>query len=514
MSSRLVGRVVTIRSLHKSVKNEARGPLTHPGWFLRDHQPNEYPKNEEERRASAVRYGLRPEDYHNKDPYEAYTDSWNRRNWGEQVIKDFMKHQGDRNSFTGLDIDDFTVSKRNSTDFPGKSIRNPANSKASGGCFGKCFVEEDDRNTFNFRRGRPNNRRGSSVHGIYSRLDGNRPSTSRASATQNVEKNRSVGRPSTKSLKKLAVNTGPRNWLSVNSQNEHFQFETPSASSSFRASPVSNDHSPTPSTSRLSTPAYTPGPVSPAIRQSFSSGYNQPSTSNFSRYQQGYSSVGQTNGNGPLNAVAMTAQSFSSFQINSPMSGSISPQPIDFDPVSTAMPSFAGVNESRHGRPRKLTTRVKQMLNAQRTHRPGIPTSFGNAGQYMSPLSTQSYSASNSSANKAKPRPGVRPRGRPKSRPVVVDEEPVDAFADDDFGEEVEVEDDRDTDYTEAEEENGDDNRPWCFCKTKSYGEMVACESGRCPIEWFHFQCVNLTEPPKGVWICPVCRAREQNRAA
>ncbi|KAI6196610.1 hypothetical protein M3Y94_01130100 [Aphelenchoides besseyi] len=380
--------------------------------------------------------------------------------------------------------------------------------------FEKRFVEEDDRNSFNLRRGRSNNRRGSSVQRIYSRLDGSGPSTSRASATPKVEKHRSVGRPSTKSLKKLAVNTGSRNWLSVNSQNDHFQFETPSASSSFRASPVSNDHSPTPSTSRLSTPAYTPGPVSPAIRQSFSSGYNQPSTSNFSRYQQGYSSLGQANGNGPLNAVAMTAQSNSSFQINSPMSGSISPQPIDFDPVSTAMPSFAGVNESRHGRPRKLTTRVKQMLNAQRTHRPGISTSFGNTGQYMSPLSTQSYSAANSLLNKTKSRPGVRPRGRPKSRPVIVDEEPMDAFADDDFGEEVEIEDDRDTDYTEAEEENGDDNRPWCFCKTKSYGEMVACESGRCPIEWFHFQCVNLTEPPRGVWICPVCRAREQNRAA
>jgi myosin heavy subunit len=54
-----------------------------------------------------------------------------------------------------------------------------------------------------------------------------------------------------------------------------------------------------------------------------------------------------------------------------------------------------------------------------------------------------------------------------------------------------------------------DPNEPrYCYCQNVSYGQMVACESGDCPYEWFHFECVGLTEPPKGEWICPDCRAR------
>lgn len=54
-----------------------------------------------------------------------------------------------------------------------------------------------------------------------------------------------------------------------------------------------------------------------------------------------------------------------------------------------------------------------------------------------------------------------------------------------------------------------DPNEPrYCYCQNVSYGQMVACESGNCPYEWFHFECVGLTEPPKGEWICPDCRAR------
>jgi inhibitor of growth protein 4 len=54
-----------------------------------------------------------------------------------------------------------------------------------------------------------------------------------------------------------------------------------------------------------------------------------------------------------------------------------------------------------------------------------------------------------------------------------------------------------------------DPNEPrYCYCQNVSYGQMVACESGNCPYEWFHFECVGLTEPPKDEWICPDCRAR------
>lgn len=40
-----------------------KGPLVFPGWYPRDHKPGSYPVTEEERRAAAIRYGMRPEDY-------------------------------------------------------------------------------------------------------------------------------------------------------------------------------------------------------------------------------------------------------------------------------------------------------------------------------------------------------------------------------------------------------------------------------------------------------------------
>jgi hypothetical protein len=35
---------------------------------------------------------------------------------------------------------------------------------------------------------------------------------------------------------------------------------------------------------------------------------------------------------------------------------------------------------------------------------------------------------------------------------------------------------------------------------------QVGCDSDDCPIEWFHYECMGLTEAPKGQWLCPACR--------
>jgi len=52
-----------------------------------------------------------------------------------------------------------------------------------------------------------------------------------------------------------------------------------------------------------------------------------------------------------------------------------------------------------------------------------------------------------------------------------------------------------------------DPNEPtYCLCHQVSYGEMIACDRLDCPIEWFHFACVNLTTKPKGKWFCPRCQ--------
>lgn len=49
------------------------------------------------------------------------------------------------------------------------------------------------------------------------------------------------------------------------------------------------------------------------------------------------------------------------------------------------------------------------------------------------------------------------------------------------------------------------DDRKYCICRDISFGEMIACDAPNCPIEWFHYPCVNLSVAPKGKWICPLC---------
>lgn len=58
-----------------------------------------------------------------------------------------------------------------------------------------------------------------------------------------------------------------------------------------------------------------------------------------------------------------------------------------------------------------------------------------------------------------------------------------------------------------------DPNEPrYCLCNQVSYGEMVGCDNNDCPIEWFHYGCVGLTQAPKGKWYCPQCTAAMKRR--
>jgi hypothetical protein len=51
-----------------------------------------------------------------------------------------------------------------------------------------------------------------------------------------------------------------------------------------------------------------------------------------------------------------------------------------------------------------------------------------------------------------------------------------------------------------------DPNEPtYCTCQQVSYGEMIGCDNQDCPIEWFHFGCMDLSHKPKGKWYCPKC---------
>lgn len=46
----------------------------------------------------------------------------------------------------------------------------------------------------------------------------------------------------------------------------------------------------------------------------------------------------------------------------------------------------------------------------------------------------------------------------------------------------------------------------YCYCKKECRGNMVACDGDLCPIEWFHYECVGLKEPPRGKWMCDECK--------
>ncbi|OJJ39324.1 hypothetical protein ASPWEDRAFT_66181 [Aspergillus wentii DTO 134E9] len=56
-----------------------------------------------------------------------------------------------------------------------------------------------------------------------------------------------------------------------------------------------------------------------------------------------------------------------------------------------------------------------------------------------------------------------------------------------------------------------DPNEPrYCLCGDISFGTMICCENQDCDREWFHLDCVGLSEVPSRTakWYCPACRVR------
>ncbi|BDD57063.1 hypothetical protein MAP00_009271 [Monascus purpureus] len=56
-----------------------------------------------------------------------------------------------------------------------------------------------------------------------------------------------------------------------------------------------------------------------------------------------------------------------------------------------------------------------------------------------------------------------------------------------------------------------DPNEPrYCICGDVSFGTMICCENPDCDREWFHLDCVGLSEVPSRTakWYCPECRVK------
>lgn len=49
-------------------------------------------------------------------------------------------------------------------------------------------------------------------------------------------------------------------------------------------------------------------------------------------------------------------------------------------------------------------------------------------------------------------------------------------------------------------------NQRWCICgRCEDDQIMLQCENDGCEIQWFHLECVGLTDVPNNLWICQQC---------
>ena len=54
----------------------------------------------------------------------------------------------------------------------------------------------------------------------------------------------------------------------------------------------------------------------------------------------------------------------------------------------------------------------------------------------------------------------------------------------------------------------------FCICKRPETIDMIACDGHNCSIEWFHLDCVGITEVPDGKWYCDDCSLNVNNSKA
>uniref|UniRef100_A0A8R1HH78 Inhibitor of growth protein n=1 Tax=Caenorhabditis japonica TaxID=281687 RepID=A0A8R1HH78_CAEJA len=149
------------------------------------------------------------------------------------------------------------------------------------------------------------------------------------------------------------------------------------------------------------------------------------------------------------------------------------------------------VSESRHGRTRKLTSRVQEMfketLQRQRNHGNSIialqerMSAANLASHHPHSPNTERHGSSSDEEDIDDVQRHLQPQQLQQPNRVISDDD------DDD------------------EDEDNEDARNWCFCNEKSYGEMVRCDNEECTLRWFHYPCIGMVEPPTGKWYCPRC---------
>ena len=56
----------------------------------------------------------------------------------------------------------------------------------------------------------------------------------------------------------------------------------------------------------------------------------------------------------------------------------------------------------------------------------------------------------------------------------------------------------------------------YCYCgrRGEDYDDMIGCDNKDCPIEWFHYSCLKITQNdvPKGKYFCPECHKAKKTK--
>ena len=46
----------------------------------------------------------------------------------------------------------------------------------------------------------------------------------------------------------------------------------------------------------------------------------------------------------------------------------------------------------------------------------------------------------------------------------------------------------------------------WCYCGGPEEEQMIWCDNQKCPILWYHTDCLRVVHVPTGKWFYPDCR--------
>ncbi|KAI3336703.1 hypothetical protein HD806DRAFT_517769 [Xylariaceae sp. AK1471] len=165
------------------------------------------------------------------------------------------------------------------------------------------------------------------------------------------------------------------------------------------------------------------------------------------------------------------------------------PQP---QPAHTRRPVSRGKATSQEPLPTLAADRPRRASTARNTPAPEIRQPSKRAKR-PAPGVVTTNSGGTSAIGKRKAAPRKKARGNPKKEKGVNQH----------LEHEVEVEVDDDGNVIDPDEPR------YCLCNRVSFGTMIQCDNiDNCEKEWFHLECVGLSEIPARTtkWYCPQCR--------